>query len=119
GHQNEALFYILEGEGYDIHDGVRYDWKTGDCLVIHNDCVHRHFNPTDKPVRVLVIKAKAIWYFLGLTQDGNSYAPWSGDNERFGERLEWDKVWTEAHTEKLKVIRPSDREWQTTPFGKV
>ena len=30
GHVNEAAFYILDGEGYEIHDGVRYDWKAGD-----------------------------------------------------------------------------------------
>jgi len=25
GHVNEAAFYILDGTGYEIHDGVRYD----------------------------------------------------------------------------------------------
>ena len=25
GHQNEAIFYILEGRGYEIHDDKRYD----------------------------------------------------------------------------------------------
>src|SRR5216110_652543 len=29
GHVNEAAFYLLDGTGYDIHDGVRYDWKAG------------------------------------------------------------------------------------------
>src|SRR5919202_378508 len=29
GHVNEAAFYILDGKGYAIHDGVRYDWKAG------------------------------------------------------------------------------------------
>ncbi len=26
GHVNEAVFYILDGEGAEIHDGVRYEW---------------------------------------------------------------------------------------------
>src|SRR5688572_12119083 len=26
GHVNEAAFYILDGRGYEIHDGIRYDW---------------------------------------------------------------------------------------------
>jgi hypothetical protein len=30
GHVNEAAFYILDGAGYEVHDGVRYDWKAGD-----------------------------------------------------------------------------------------
>ena len=44
GHVNEAAFYILDGEGYEIHDGVRYDWKAGDVAIVHNNCVHQHFN---------------------------------------------------------------------------
>jgi hypothetical protein len=24
---NEAALYILDGEGYEVHDGVRYDWR--------------------------------------------------------------------------------------------
>ncbi len=27
GHVNEAAFYILDGKGYEVHDGVRYDWS--------------------------------------------------------------------------------------------
>ncbi len=27
GHQNEALFYVLQGNGYEMHDGKRYDWN--------------------------------------------------------------------------------------------
>ena len=44
GHVNEAAFYILDGEGYEIHDGIRYDWKAGDVAIVHNNCVHQHFN---------------------------------------------------------------------------
>jgi quercetin dioxygenase-like cupin family protein len=44
GHVNEAAFYILDGTGYEIHDGVRYDWKAGDVAVVHMNCVHQHFN---------------------------------------------------------------------------
>ena len=47
GHVNEAAFYILDGEGYEIHDGIRYDWKAGDIAIVHNNCVHQHFNASD------------------------------------------------------------------------
>ena len=33
GHVNEAAFYILDGKGYEIHDGVRYDWQAGDVAM--------------------------------------------------------------------------------------
>jgi len=71
GHQNEALFYILEGRGHEIHDGERYEWKAGDLVVVHNDSVHQHWNDDpEHPSRVLVIKAKPLWLFMGLMQQG-------------------------------------------------
>lgn len=71
GHQNEALFYILDGKGHDIHDGRRYNWKAGDVLVIHNQCVHQHFNDDPlRPARILSIKAKPLYMFMHLTFQG-------------------------------------------------
>jgi gentisate 1,2-dioxygenase len=65
GHVNEAAFYVLDGEGYEIHDGVRYDWKAGDVSIVHNNCVHQHFNadPT-KPARALVMKT--MFMFMNM-----------------------------------------------------
>jgi len=52
GHVNEAAFYILDGQGYEIHDGVRYDWSAGDVAIVHMNCVHQHFNADPvKPAR--------------------------------------------------------------------
>jgi quercetin dioxygenase-like cupin family protein len=66
-HQNEALMYILEGEGYEIHDGEEYKWKAGDLVLIHAGCIHQHFNASDdKPARALIIKAKPLYLFLNL-----------------------------------------------------
>ena len=67
GHVNEAAFYILDGEGYEIHDGVRYDWRAGDIAIVHNNCVHQHFNASDsKPARALVIKTKPMYMFMNM-----------------------------------------------------
>src|ERR1700716_3175533 len=67
GHVNEAAFYILDGHGYEIHDGVRYDWKAGDVAIVHNNCVHQHFNADpDKPARALVIKTKPMYLFMNM-----------------------------------------------------
>ena len=64
---NEAAFYVLDGEGYEFHDGVRYDWKAGDVSIVHNNCVHQHFNanPT-KPARALVMKTKPMFMFMNM-----------------------------------------------------
>lgn len=67
GHVNEAAFYILDGIGYEVHDGVRYDWKAGDVAIVHNNCVHQHFNASpDKPARALVIKTKPMFLFMNM-----------------------------------------------------
>lgn len=67
GHFNEAVFYILDGRGYEIHDGQRYDWEAGDVAVVHNACVHQHFNASaTEPARALVIKTKPMFMFMGL-----------------------------------------------------
>lgn len=66
-HMNSAVFYILEGEGYDVHDGKRYDWKAGDVCIVEPGCVHQHFNSSpDEPARMLVIKSKPLFIFAGL-----------------------------------------------------
>ena len=67
GHVNEAAFYILDGEGYEIHDGIRYDWKAGDIAIVHNNCVHQHFNASStKPARALVLKTKPMFLFMNM-----------------------------------------------------
>lgn len=67
GHQNEAAFYILDGAGYDIHDGVRYDYKAGDISIVNNNCVHQHFNAQPhQAARALVIKTKPMYLFMNM-----------------------------------------------------
>jgi len=43
-HVREAIFYIMDGKGYEIHDGKRYDWETGDIMTVPSYCDHQHFN---------------------------------------------------------------------------
>jgi quercetin dioxygenase-like cupin family protein len=117
GHQNEAAFYILEGRGYEIHDGHRYDWAKDDLVLVHTDSVHRHFNPYDERATALVIKAKCAWMFLGLIQQGRS-GPVK-DEARFGPRVDWSALWTPGVQRRRKVVTPQDTVWRTTPLGRV
>jgi gentisate 1,2-dioxygenase len=67
GHMNEAMFYILDGKGHEIHDGVRYDWEAGDVVVVENSCVHQHFNDDPKrPARAIIIKSKPLYLFMNM-----------------------------------------------------
>ena len=46
---------------------MRYDWEAGDIAIVHNNCVHQHFNAsTEKPARALVIKTKPMYLFLNM-----------------------------------------------------
>jgi hypothetical protein len=55
------------GHVNEIHDGTRYDWKAGDVAIVHNNCVHQHFNASAKePARALVIKTKPMYLFMNM-----------------------------------------------------
>ena len=76
GHMNSAVFYILDGKGYDVHDGVRLDWEAGDSAIVENACIHQHFNAQkDKPARYLVFKAKPLYLFFNLLFQKNVTFP--------------------------------------------
>ena len=117
GHQNEAVFYILQGSGYEIHDDVKYPWEAGDLAIVHVDSVHRHFNDGDETAKALVIKAKSTWMYFNLIQQGRS-APLEND-ERFGPREDWTPLWTPGLAEKKKIVKPTDGVWETTRDGRI
>ena len=66
GHMNSAVFFVLKGKGYDIHDGRRLDWEAGDALIVENACVHQHLNDHDGETYVLVLKAKPLFLFMHM-----------------------------------------------------
>lgn len=117
GHQNEAAFYILRGKGYEIHDGERYDWEKDDLVVVHTDSVHRHYNNGDETATALVMKAKSMWMYFGLIQQGRSGPP--VDESSLGPREDWSRIWTPGVVGKSKVVKPADTTWETTPDGRV
>jgi quercetin dioxygenase-like cupin family protein len=116
GHQNEAMFYILEGRGYEIHDGKRYDWEQGDVVLVHTDCVHQHFNADpDRDALTLVFKAKALWMMMDLTQQGKNLVP----GPEYGPPQDWAQLWTPGVDNLKKVIKRDETPWEWTPDGRV
>lgn len=46
-HQGGLAIYVLEGKGWTVVDGVRYDWEEGDLILLPlkpNGVEHQHFN---------------------------------------------------------------------------
>lgn len=120
GHQNEAFIYILEGRGFDMHDGQRYDWEAGDALAVHNDSVHWHNNldPEHRAVG-LIMKAKPTWLYLGLHQQGPLGTMPAPDDDRWGLPQELPIIRAPQDVALPKVLKPGDTPWQLTPHGRV
>lgn len=109
GHQNEAVFYILSGQGYDIDDEQRYEYSAGDTLLVHTDSVHQHFNASDTEwTRILVFKAKSLWMYLGLLEQGKTK---SQDDADFDAPQAWDDLWTPGVKDLKKVVKKDEGSW--------
>ncbi|HVR89084.1 MAG TPA: cupin domain-containing protein [Candidatus Limnocylindria bacterium] len=117
GHQNEALLYVIEGRGYEIHDGKRYDWRAGDLVVIHADSVHQHFNADpDRRAFGIIAKAKCAWLYLGLWQQGR---PAAFEKPGYGPREDWSALWSPGIETKNKVVTVADAPWRQMSGGRM
>ena len=55
--QGGAVFVVVEGSGYSLLDGERYDWKPGDLLQLPirpDGVVFQHFNASEKEPALLI-----------------------------------------------------------------
>jgi quercetin dioxygenase-like cupin family protein len=64
-HGEEAI-YIVEGSGFSIVNGVRYNWAKGSTLVIPFGAEHQHFNTGAIPARYLSVLAIHLEHLCGL-----------------------------------------------------
>jgi gentisate 1,2-dioxygenase len=64
-HHNEAVMYIIQGRGYCIVQGRRYDWE-GDVLYMPTFQWHTHVNPGPEPVVYLAVTNQRMLDWLGL-----------------------------------------------------
>jgi len=66
-HFNEAVLFIVKGEGYEIHDDVKYPFETGDIVSVPTFCVHQHFNAVQETdVQVFFATAAPVCHLLGI-----------------------------------------------------
>lgn len=64
-HLSEEQILVLEGSGYDLHDGERWDWKQGDLIVVPSGTAHQHFN-TGGSRALLLHSVPSIYTFMDL-----------------------------------------------------
>jgi uncharacterized RmlC-like cupin family protein len=67
-HNFEAVAYVLEGRGHDVHDGRAVRWRTGDGLYIPPMVSHQHVNDDPRaPAWLLFIANWPLLNHLGIT----------------------------------------------------
>ena len=64
-HGEEAI-YIVQGEGFSIVNGTKYEWGEGSVLWMPFGSQHQHFNTGTEIVRYFSAMALHIEHFLGL-----------------------------------------------------
>lgn len=58
-HLTEEVHLILDGQGYDVHDGVRWDWEKEDVVCIPPGVTHQHFNAdARRPARFYSLQSR-------------------------------------------------------------
>jgi quercetin dioxygenase-like cupin family protein len=63
----EAMLYVLEGRGYSLIDGKRYDWEEGDAVHVPPRMTeHEHFNDSDERTRTLRIEFGIRYFYEAL-----------------------------------------------------
>lgn len=88
-HQGGVSIYILEGKGYTIADGKRYDWEKGDLLTLPvkpGGVEHQHFNTSpDGPSRwmafVYLPLANHVALHLEQVEVSPDYSPKPGGHD--------------------------------------
>ena len=52
-HVAEEQILVVEGSGYDLHDGERWNWEQGDIICVPQMRAHQHFNPGNQRALLL------------------------------------------------------------------
>ena len=55
-HNSYALYHIIQGEGYSVLDGQRFDWRRGDTFGCPPMASHEHVNTGHEPAIQYVIQ---------------------------------------------------------------
>ncbi len=82
-HQGGLPIYVVEGKGYSVVDGVRYDWKKGDLLILFfkpGGTEHQHFNedPDKPPVWIALRFLPFSDYAGGQIKQVETHPDWQG-----------------------------------------
>lgn len=66
-HAYESLVYVIEGSGYTVIEGQRFDWSADDAIYIPAWCWHRHTALDGGKARYITATNMPLLNKLGLT----------------------------------------------------
>ncbi|MDP2719535.1 MAG: cupin domain-containing protein [Dehalococcoidia bacterium] len=69
-HQGGLALYVIDGKGYTVVDGVRYDWEDGDLILLPikpGGCEHQHFNEDpNRPAQWIAFNFRTMGEVVGI-----------------------------------------------------
>ena len=72
---HEATHFILEGKGYSLINGVRFDWEEGDVVFVPIHSWHQNVNSGKDRVRYVTAGTVPFFKYLGTYRDENHREP--------------------------------------------
>jgi mannose-6-phosphate isomerase-like protein (cupin superfamily) len=64
-HHHESIHFVIEGDGYSIIEGERVQWSSNDCVYTPPWAWHRHYNDSERTVRMLGIENSRLLDAVG------------------------------------------------------
>jgi gentisate 1,2-dioxygenase len=69
-HTGSAVYYVVEGTGETIIDGVRFAWGRGDVITLPSWALHEHANSSSRDAAILFsIQDRPVLEALGLYRE--------------------------------------------------
>jgi gentisate 1,2-dioxygenase len=69
-HTGSAVYYVVQGAGETIIDGVRFAWGRGDVIVLPPWALHEHANTSSRDAAILFsIQDRPVLETLGLYRE--------------------------------------------------
>jgi hypothetical protein len=78
-HQGGLIIYVIDGTGYSVVDGERYDWEKGDLVLLplrEKGVEHQHFNTNpEKPALWIAFIHEPTWEFFASEMTQTEVSP--------------------------------------------
>lgn len=68
-HVHSACYHVLEGSGYTVINGVKYEWEQGDFFVIPPWSWHEHHNTGTADAHLFSLNDRPVLEMLGLDHE--------------------------------------------------